>query len=104
LKTVRQKLVKAEKDREEAVKEHSDLKSDREALKIEIGLSRAEAEKARGEAKAEVERLRLEKDKEVANAKAQLEKEFAAAKEKIEKEMSARRAQYELDAITTKVG
>ncbi|KDQ11608.1 hypothetical protein BOTBODRAFT_114193 [Botryobasidium botryosum FD-172 SS1] len=95
LKTVRTKLVKAEKDRDEAARER-DAAKEEGVRERERGL----AEKARLE--GEVERARAERDKEVAALKAQFEKELAEVRDKFEKESAARKSQFELDAITSK--
>ncbi|KAG9015648.1 hypothetical protein FRB90_004601 [Tulasnella sp. 427] len=91
LKTVRTKLVQAEKDKESVIKDKDDMRIERDA--------------ARGEAAAlrtEVERLRAEKEREVATLRLQFDRELSSVKERLEKEAAARKAQFELDAITTK--
>jgi len=96
LKTVRQKLVKAEKDRDDAIKE-SNINRDKE---------KAEREAER------VERLKLqreigsgnnEREKAVAGLKAQFDKEVVNLKERYEKDAAALKGQFELEAVTTKV-
>ncbi|KAK7058901.1 hypothetical protein VNI00_001525 [Paramarasmius palmivorus] len=97
LKTVRQKLVKAEKDKEDAVKELSSVREQEAAAK-----SKEEAEKTK--LRSEVESAMAEKEKSINAIKAQYEKELSLAKERHEREMSALRGQFELEAVTTKVG
>ena len=97
LKTVRQKLVKSEKDKEDAVKEILVMKEKEKAEK-----EREEAERAKLE--KEIEMIRAEKEKDIAGLKAHFDRELAAVKDRLEKEFLARRGQLELEAITTKVG
>ncbi|KAI1793914.1 peroxisomal membrane anchor protein conserved region-domain-containing protein [Ganoderma leucocontextum] len=88
LKTVRQKLVKAEKERDDAMKEVGMLK---------------EAEKAvRARLQGEIEKVNVERETAMQGLRAQFDREVAAVKEKHEKEFAALRGQYELEAITTK--
>ena len=96
LKTVRQKLVKAEKERDDAMKEVGTLK---EAEKAGREKERAERAKLQGE----IEKVSVEREAVVQGLRAQFDKELAAAKERYEKELAALRGQYELDATTTKV-
>ncbi|KIY47015.1 hypothetical protein FISHEDRAFT_46040, partial [Fistulina hepatica ATCC 64428] len=85
LKTVRQKLVKSEKDREDLAKELSAKEQqERTRLQNEIEVANAERERA------------------VAGLKAQFDKEVVSLKERHDKEMVALRSQLELDAITAK--
>lgn len=92
LKTVRTKLVKAEKDKEDVVKEKEDMRLERDAARGETANLRAE-----------VERMRAEKEREVAALRMQFDRELASVKDRLEKEAAARKGQFELDAITTKV-
>ncbi|KAI0673501.1 hypothetical protein C8Q78DRAFT_967782 [Trametes maxima] len=95
LKTVRQKLVKAEKERDDAVKEISGLK---DAEKAEREKERAERARLQGE----IEKANAERETAVQGLRAQFDKEVAGLKEKHEKELAALRGQFELEAITTK--
>ncbi|KAL0580384.1 hypothetical protein V5O48_001629 [Marasmius crinis-equi] len=95
LKTVRQKLVKAEKDKEDAVKELTTLREQEAA-----GKAREDAEKAK--LRSEIETAHAEREKAVSTLKNQFEKELSLAKERHEKEMSAMKGQFELEAITMK--
>lgn len=85
LKTVRAKLVKAEKDKEEVERD------------------RAEERAERSRAAEETERVRAEKEREVNNLRKGFEREMAAARERFEKEIKERKAAWELEMITTKV-
>lgn len=96
LKTVRQKLVKAEKDRDDAQKEVQTVKES----------EKAERERERTERQSlhdEVVKVNAEREMAVNGLKAQFDKEIAALKERQEKELSALRGQYELEVITLKV-
>ncbi|KAG5654089.1 hypothetical protein H0H81_007503 [Sphagnurus paluster] len=95
LKTVRQKLVKAEREKDEAIKEAALLQ-----------------EKERGDRERDqMEKTRLRNDLESANAerenaitglRAQFEREVATLKERFEKDLSATRGQFELDSNSIK--
>lgn len=96
LKTVRQKLVKAERDKEDTVKELNSIK-DKEGTEWE---------------KERAERLRLQHELDISTAghekvvvglKAQFDKEVAAMRDRHEKEILALRGKFELEAVTTKV-
>ncbi|KIK71077.1 hypothetical protein GYMLUDRAFT_33203 [Collybiopsis luxurians FD-317 M1] len=95
LKTVRQKLTKAEKDRDDALKETS-------ALKEKEKNERAREEEEKAKHRNEIETLGVERDRVVAGLKAQLDKELVAAQERHEKELAALRAEFELGTITVK--
>jgi chromosome segregation ATPase len=96
LKTVRQKLVKAEKDRDDAVKE---LNSNKDKEKAEREKERVERTKLQHE----IDSANDERQKAAVGLKAQFDKEVASLKECHEKEVSALRGQLELEAVTTKV-
>ncbi|KAL0951091.1 hypothetical protein HGRIS_007829 [Hohenbuehelia grisea] len=95
LKTVRQKLVKAEKDKEEALKEAAAAK-DRE--QTDRGKVQAETSKLQ----KEIDAVNAEREQAVNGLKAQFDKEISALKDRHEKEVAALRGQFELDAITVK--
>jgi len=96
LKSVRQKLVKAEKDKEDALKDLTILK--------EEGKANAEREQTeRKKFEHEVEAVKAERDEVLNGLRIQFEKEITSLREQHDKEMAAMRAQFELDAITTKV-
>lgn len=96
LKTVRQKLVKAEREREDALKDahalHAKDKEEREKEKAE-----------RQKLQSELERAALDRELSIQSLKMQSEKEVAVMREKYEQELSALRRQSELDIATAKV-
>ena len=96
LKTVRQKLVKAEKDRDDAFKEIQGLK---EKERSEMDRAKIEQQKL----KDEIHSVNQERDTAIAGLKGQFDKEVASMKERHEKEMSSMRSQFELEIITLKV-
>ena len=85
LKTVRMKLVKVEKEKEE------------------IERDRAEERAERSSAKDEVERVKAEKEREVNSLRKGFERETAGVKERAERDLAAKKAAWELEMITTKV-
>ncbi|CAE6423643.1 unnamed protein product [Rhizoctonia solani] len=91
LKTVRQKLTKAEKDRDDVIKE-------REKDKEDMSASRAEIERI----KTDAERAKNERERDIAGIRDRFERELKETKERYEKELASRKGQYELEAITTK--
>ncbi|KII93210.1 hypothetical protein PLICRDRAFT_35393 [Plicaturopsis crispa FD-325 SS-3] len=95
LKSVRQKLVKAEKERDEAVKEAGAL---REREQGERERERAE----RAKLQKEIEAVNGERERALAGLRAQFDREVANVRERFEKELSATRGQYEMEAVTTK--
>ncbi|WWD18580.1 hypothetical protein CI109_103033 [Kwoniella shandongensis] len=84
LKTVRLKLVKVEKEREEIEKD------------------RAEERAERSRASEEVERVKAEREREVNNLRKGFERELAGVKERYEKDLQSKKAAWELEMITTK--
>ncbi|WWD05000.1 hypothetical protein V865_003071 [Kwoniella europaea PYCC6329] len=84
LKTVRLKLVKVEKEKEE------------------IERDRAEERAERAKASEEVERIKGEKEREVTSLRKGFERELNGQKEKYEKDMASKKANWELEMITTK--
>ena len=95
LKTVRQKLVKAEKDREDAVKEMAALK---ESQKAEHDREQLDRERLQGE----LNKLRIEKEVSLADHRAQFEKDLSTLKLRSERELSAVRGQFELETVAAK--
>jgi hypothetical protein len=85
LKTVRQKLVKAEKDREEVERD------------------RAEERAERSRAVEDLERTKAEREREVNNLRKGFERELSGVKERYEKDLQAKKGAWELEMITTKV-
>jgi len=96
LKTVRQKLVKAEKDREDAVKEANSLRNREKGDK-----DKEQAEKLNFH--YEMESLTATHDKAIAALRSQFEKDIAAMRERYEQEIGALRGQSELDLASIKV-
>lgn len=96
LKTVRQKLVKAEKDREDALKEATSLK---DSQRIERDREQLDREKLQGE----LNKLKIEKETSLVDLRAQFEKDLMASKQRSEREISALRNQFELENIAAKV-
>ncbi|KAG8872196.1 hypothetical protein FRB97_007889 [Tulasnella sp. 331] len=91
LKTVRSKLVKAEKDKEEAIKERDDMRLERDASRGEVGGLRAD-----------IERMKVERERELGGLRGGFERDLAATRERMEKEGATRKGQFELDVITIK--
>lgn len=87
LKTIRTKLVKAEKDRDEALAQVKE----KEMMAAEVARLKSEADRVRAEGVKEVQRVQT-----VMSANA------AAEREQLEKEWLARKGQWEIEAITTK--
>lgn len=85
LKTVRMKLTKAEKDREEVERD------------------RAEERAERSRAVEELERTKAEREREVNNLRKGFERELAGVRDRSERELQAKKAAWELEMITTKV-
>ena len=85
LKTVRMKLVKVEKEKEE------------------IERDRAEERAERSTARDELEKYRADREREVTALRRGFEKELSGQKERHEKDLAAKKAAWELEMITTKV-
>lgn len=96
LKTVRQKLVKAEKDRDDALKEIGESK---EKDRQERDKERAE----RARLQSEIDAVNAEREKAVTGLRTQFDKEVAAVKDRSEKELSAARAQFEVEIAALKM-
>ncbi|KIL70758.1 hypothetical protein M378DRAFT_484230 [Amanita muscaria Koide BX008] len=95
LKTVRQKLVKTEKDRDDALKEVTLLKEREQGDKDNEQVDRLRLQD-------ELNAARAEKERALSRFKAQLEKEVSLLKERHDKEMSAFKGQLELESVTSK--
>ncbi|KAF8640574.1 hypothetical protein AX17_000236 [Amanita inopinata Kibby_2008] len=95
LKTVRQKLVKTEKERDDAIKEVSSLKQKEQGDKDKGQTERLHLQE-------ELSVVRAEKERALAKLKAQFDKEHANTKERYEKELSALKGQFELESVTFK--
>ena len=96
LKTVRQKLVKAEKERDDVIKEVGELREKDKADK-----TRERVEKSR--IQNEIEQANLEREKAVTGLRIQFDKEVAFLKDKQEKEIQALKAQFESETAALKV-
>ena len=96
LKTVRQKLVKAERERDDVTKEVNELKEKDKADK-----TRERVEKIRMQ--NEIEQANLEREKAVSGLRTQFDKEVALLKDKQDKEIQALKGQFESEAAATKV-
>lgn len=97
LKTVRQKLVKAEKDRDEA-------RGELAAVKEREKGDRDKEEAERSRLQKEIDSVNAERERAIAGLKGQFDREVAGVKERYEREISALKGQFELEAISTKVG
>ncbi|KAJ3935388.1 MAG: hypothetical protein NXY57DRAFT_502190 [Lentinula lateritia] len=95
LKTVRQKLTRAEKDRDDAVKEVSALKEKEKG-------ERAREEAERSKHQSEIDSLNTERDRAITGLRTQFDKELVVVRERHEKELAALRAELELETITVK--
>ena len=96
LKTVRQKLVKAEKERDDVTKEASELREKDKADKV-----RERVEKIKMQ--SEVEQANLEREKAVAGLRAQFDKEVTLLRDKQEKEVQALKGQFESETAVLRV-
>jgi hypothetical protein len=96
LKSVRQKLVKAERDRDEALKEVGLLRE------REIGERDKEREE-RTRLQSEIDAVNIERESAVVALKAQFDQEISNSKDRFEKEISAMKGQYELESAAAKV-
>lgn len=114
LKTVRTKLVKAEKERDEISQELNAIKEnekgakergDDEVLRLrnEVERMRTEIERVRAESARDAARTREEGKKELAKLKAQADADIAAQREALEREILARRGEWEIEMIAAKV-
>ena len=96
LKSVRQKLVKAEKDREDAIKEVNSLKDREKGDKDKEHAERLNFQ-------YELESLTAAHEKTTTSLRSQFEKDSAAMRERYEQEIGALRGQSELDLVSIKV-
>ncbi|KAJ7181737.1 hypothetical protein C8R43DRAFT_1055509 [Mycena crocata] len=95
LKTVRQKLVKAEKERD-------DVQRDVAASKDKDKAEREKDQLEKSRLQSEIETVNTEREKAVAGLKAQFDRELATMRDRHEKETAVLRGQFELEALTTK--
>ncbi|KAF8203594.1 peroxisomal membrane anchor protein conserved region-domain-containing protein [Pholiota molesta] len=95
LKTVRQKLVKAEKDKEDVMKEMAAVK--------ERDTGDKEKEQAeRQKFQREIENLAATHEQATSNMRVQFNKDYANIQERYKQEISALRGQFELDIASAK--
>ncbi|KAJ7619105.1 hypothetical protein DFH06DRAFT_1482915 [Mycena polygramma] len=95
LKSVRQKLVKAEKERDDIQR---DIASSKDKEKSER--EKDHLEKSR--LQSELETAHSERERAIAGLKTQFDREIASARDKQDKEVTILRGQFELEALTTK--
>lgn len=95
LKTLRQKLVKAEKEKEDALKEAAFSKEKEKGEKDKEHIESARLHQ-------EIEALNKEREKVISNLKGQYERDTSSLKDRFEKELSAVRGQLELEIATSK--
>ncbi|KAJ7783868.1 hypothetical protein DFH07DRAFT_908919 [Mycena maculata] len=95
LKTVRQKLVKAEKERD-------DLQRDSAASKDKEKAERENEQLEKARLRAEIDTANSEREKAIAGLRAQFDRESTASRDRYEKEIGGLRGQFELEALTTK--
>lgn len=88
LKTVRTKLVKAEKDRDELL-----------GLRDEIARERDEVSKAN----AEVDRIKAENMRDIQRIRNDAATEVAAVRQRFERELATRNGQFEMELMNVKV-
>ncbi|EPQ61437.1 hypothetical protein GLOTRDRAFT_102471 [Gloeophyllum trabeum ATCC 11539] len=95
LKTVRQKLVKAEKDREDAVREAAQLQAREKEEK-----EKAEVEKRK--LREEIQEANVDHERALTGLKMQFDREVSLLRDRQDKEITALRGQFELEAATAK--
>ena len=96
LKSVRQKLVKADKDKDDALRELASIKEREQGEKNKEQANRQNFQR-------EIEALTATHEQATANLRAQFNKDFASMQERYRQEISALRGQFELDAASAKV-
>ncbi|KAJ6503473.1 hypothetical protein C8R47DRAFT_1316667 [Mycena vitilis] len=95
LKSVRQKLVKAEKERDDIQR---DIASSKDKEKAEREKDHLENSRLQ----SELETANSERERAIAGLKTRFDREIASARDKQEKEVAILRGQFELEALTTK--
>jgi chromosome segregation ATPase len=96
LKTVRQKLVKAEKERDDIQREVAGSKDKEKAEREKDQLEKSRLQ-------SEIETVNADRERAIAGLKLQFDREIATFRDKQEKETAVLRGQFELEALTTKV-
>lgn len=113
LKTVRTKLVKAEKERDEVSQELNALRENErgfkergedEVLKLrsELERMRNEIERVRSDSIREVTRIKDEGKKDLAKLRSQIDVDASAQRDAMERELLARRGEWEIEMIASK--
>jgi hypothetical protein len=114
LKTVRTKLVKAEKERDELAQDLSNIKDNERGakergedevskLRNEVDWTRNEIERMRADSARDIARVKEDGRKEIAKLKTQADLDAAAQGEAMERELLARRGEWEIEIIAAKV-
>lgn len=96
LKTVRQKLVKAEKERDDALRELNETSDKNSEEKEKDRAERASLER-------EIDVANAEREKAIAGLRAQFDKDIAAAKDRAERDMQTVRKQFDAETNAQKV-
>lgn len=96
LKSVRQKLVKADKEKDDALRELASIKEREQGDKNKEQADRQNFQR-------EIEALTATHEQATANLRAQFNKDFINMQERYKQEISALRGQFELDAASAKV-
>lgn len=96
LKTVRQKLVKADQVKDEAL-------ADREAMRLAVIAKESEAKAEGDKIRADLERVKAEREKDVRGLREKFEVEVKGLRTGFERENKARREEAELKAVTIAV-
>lgn len=94
---MRGQLLKANKERDEAVK-------DRDAARAEERKAEEREKDERARGTAMLSQVKAERYSALANLRNQYEREVAAAKEQTRAELAALRSQYEIELASTRVG
>lgn len=114
LKTVRTKLVKAEKDRDDLQAQMNEIKEaeltggkkgeeEMRTLRAELESVKSELERVRTEGVKEIDRVREEARLAVDKRRRELEAEIASARDAMERDLLARRGEWEIEGIAAKV-
>lgn len=96
LKTVRQKLVKAEKERDDVVREMGELKEKDKTEKVKERVEKIRMQN-------EIEQANLEREKAVAGLRIQFDKEITLLRERQEKDVQVLKGQFESEIAALKV-
>jgi DNA repair exonuclease SbcCD ATPase subunit len=97
LRALRQKLVKSEKDKEEADREKEQLKQAEDKAQEMLKADRTRFDQ-------EIVSMRAAQELQLTKMRQSFERETQSVRAQNEREMAARKGQYELEAITVKAG